>query len=182
MVSSMNGATSTATIASCMPARSTTSDAPVLTSRDSVVAMKAPHRKHRIRARTGSGPYRSSQRKHDTSTGTGSTAAAKPMISASRPIRKPRNTVSPMANSAMTPITPPSSSPRRNPPRWPGGGIGGTDPGATASDGTASGGTDPGESGCGATDSDGADSDGSGCGGPETDTPDAGGCSTMWPA
>src|SRR6185369_439793 len=76
--SSMNGATVTATMSSESFHRSNSAAALSLTSRATLVATPAPHRKQDTTIHSGDGWYRSSHRKQATSAGTGGMAPAMP--------------------------------------------------------------------------------------------------------
>src|SRR5690606_1878510 len=106
-ISSITGATTTATSSSGSPASVNRYAAAVLTASAREVATNAPQAKQNTRYRAGSGSYRSSQRNANTSTGTGMIAAAKPISSASSPYRQP---ITPRMITAQIAITRPDST------------------------------------------------------------------------
>ncbi len=115
--SSMNGATSTAVNAMGSPRSLNQLADASLTSNDAAVETKAPQAKQKIRYLSGSGSYRSNQRKQATSTGTGRIAAAVPISSASPPRLVPRVTSMKIAQAAISRMTPANTRPRRQPSR-----------------------------------------------------------------
>ena len=133
----MNGATSTATRADGSPQSANRPAANSFTLSEAAVETNAPQAKQKIRYFSGSGSYRSSQRKQATSTGTGRIAATTPTSRACSPSDWPSVKTMKTAHAAMSSTTPASTRNRRQFSRR--GGIRGA---ATAAGSAGAGGDD----------------------------------------